>query len=488
MPPRPQGAAGFRQIDFPIFANSTGSMPHAPNPVLEEVPDSDLFRPEVLASDSKRAFGSVVLVYPVTNWFLLALALGLLAVLASFAVFGQYTRHASVAGVLEPSQGVVKLYPTQGGVLKAALVREGQAVRKGDVLLVFGLEHADASGRPVEAEVDAKLRQQIANLHTELGGSLKLHEADAASQRQTLAALQRNRAILQSEIQTQTKRVQSAEQAAARFERLRKDGFMPELQTQQRQDELMDQQLRLQSLHSAATSADADIERLARAIESTPLKRQVAQAQIARSLAGTESELSRQQAGRAWSLVAPCDGVVASLTITHGQSATGGAPLVTIVPAGAQLQATLYAPSRSLGFLRVGQPVKMKLDAFPFQKFGVAEGTVLSIADSPVRAAEASPGNRLATSYDTGEPLYTVRVALARRFPPEAFGMVVPPGFTGCNPLPATKHAETKALRYRLASHVSSRVLVWTDLDIGDDLIFYEGANIQPFAMMVPAG
>jgi membrane fusion protein len=98
-----------------------------------------------------------------------------------------------------------------------------------------------------------------------------------------------------------------------------------------------------------------------------------------------------------------------------------GVPLVTVVPSNSKLQAILYAPSRALGFLKPGQAVKIKLDAFPYQKFGVAEGKVISIADSPVRASESSAGTRLATSTETGEPMYTVRVELDKQII-EAYG------------------------------------------------------------------
>lgn len=374
-----------------------------------------LFRTEVLDSDGKRAFGDVLLVYPVSNYVMLALALALAATLGIFAFVGQYTRHASVAGVLEPSQGVVKLYAVQSGVLKALNVQEGQLVRKGEVLLVFESEHVAANGKAIEEELDARLRDQLATLRHELGGTAKLHAASVVTMRQDLDAAQRNRATLRSETETQAKRVKSAARVVARYKALQKSGFMPDMQTQQKVDDLMDQQMRLQGLQKQATSADADIARLTLELENSPLREQVAEAQLSRNISTTESELSKQQNNHEWSVLAPCDGAVSSLTISHHQNAAVGVPLVTVVPSNSKLQAILYAPSRALGFLKPGQAVKIKLDAFPFQKFGVAEGKVISIADSPVRASESSAGTRLATSTENGEPMYTVRVELDKQ-------------------------------------------------------------------------
>jgi membrane fusion protein len=380
-----------------------------------------LFRSEVLDSDGKRAFGDVLLVYPVSNYVMLALALALAAILGVFAFVGQYTRHASVSGVLEPSQGVVKLYAAQSGVLKALNVQEGQLVRKGQVLLVFESAHVAANGKAIEDELDASLRAQLATLRHELGGTAKLHDASVVTMRQDLDAAKRNRATLRSETQTQTNRVKSAARVVSRYKALQKSGFMPDMQTQQKVDDLMDQQMRLQGLQKQATSADADIARLTLELANSPLREQVAEAQLSRSISTTESELSKQQNNHEWSVLAPCDGAVASLTIAHHQNAAVGVPLVTVVPSNSKLQAILYAPSRALGFLKPGQAVKIKLDAFPYQKFGVAEGKVISIADSPVRASESSAGTRLATSTETGEPMYTVRVELDKQII-EAYG------------------------------------------------------------------
>ncbi|HEU4775399.1 MAG TPA: HlyD family efflux transporter periplasmic adaptor subunit [Telluria sp.] len=376
----------------------------------------DLFRCEVLDADCKRALGDVLLVYPISNYFFVAMCLALLASMCTFAFVGKYTRHASVSGVLEPSQGVVKLYAPQGGVLRGLRVKEGQFVRKGEVLLVFESEHIGADGTAIELGLDVKLREQLSALRRELGGTAKLHAASVVTMRHDLVAAQQNRATLRSEALMQERRVKSAQRIVARFKALQKSGYMPDMQTQQKIDDLLDQQMRLQGLQKQATLADADIGRLTLELENSPLREQVAEAQINRSISSTESELSKQQNIHEWSVLAPCDGTVSSLTISHHQNAATGVPLVTVVPNNSKLQAIVYAPSRALGFLKPGQAVKIKLDAYPYQKFGVAEGKVISIADSPVRASESSAGTRLAISAESSEPMYTVRIELDKQF------------------------------------------------------------------------
>lgn len=371
-----------------------------------------LFRDEVVESRAKRAYGDVLIIYPVSNYVLTGLALALLTGLLIFFTLGHYTRHESVLGVLEPSRGVVKLFASQRGVLKVSSVDKGQTIHKGDVLLVFATEHEDADGKAIEEELNSRSIARLGEMHDELNGTLKIQQSDTANLLASLSTQQNSRDATRSQIQTLVARVRSAEQALERYEHLFRSGFMPDFQVQQKRDELLDQQLRLQDLQKSAMALDAEITRLRREIDNMPVRTAVIKAQLSRNISNAETDLSKQQNERAWSVVAPCDGVVASMTIAHNQTAEVGIPLVTIVPADSYLQAKLYAPSRSLGFMRVGQRVNIKVDAFPFQKFGFVSGKVVSIADTPATSAEISSGTRLAPNMNSGEPMYTIEVAL----------------------------------------------------------------------------
>ncbi len=87
-----------------------------------------------------------------------------------------------------------------------------------------------------------------------------------------------------------------------------------------------------------------------------------------------------------------------------------------MVPWDTDLQATLYASSKSLGFIAVGQQVDLKLEAFPFEKFGAVEGRVESIASTPLTSNENSGGTHLGLLQVDGpqEPMYSVKVRLGR--------------------------------------------------------------------------
>lgn len=113
------------------------------------------------------------------------------------------------------------------------------------------------------------------------------------------------------------------------------------------------------------------------------------------------------------------DGVVKDLaTHTVGTVVQPGTVLLTVVPKGEALKAEVWVSNQDIGFVREGQHVKLKFATFPFQKYGMVEGTVervsVDAADGSMQGTSTSveSGDR-ATKGSNGAPLaYRAVVAL----------------------------------------------------------------------------
>jgi sugar O-acyltransferase (sialic acid O-acetyltransferase NeuD family) len=71
---------------------------------------------------------------------------------------------------------------------------------------------------------------------------------------------------------------------------------------------------------------------------------------------------------------------------------------------------------------------------------------------------------------------------VARHYPPAGHAMLLPIGPIRANALRAERLAAARARGYRIASHVSSRALVWGDFELHENVLIYDGAIVQPFA------
>jgi membrane fusion protein len=93
---------------------------------------------------------------------------------------------------------------------------------------------------------------------------------------------------------------------------------------------------------------------------------------------------------QAYQLTAPISGRATAISLRKGQFAGGQNPAMIIVPENAELQAELLVPTTAIGFLRKDQAVKLTVDAFPSQKFGVLNARLLDIAQAPITKTDAA--------------------------------------------------------------------------------------------------
>ena len=98
-----------------------------------------------------------------------------------------------------------------------------------------------------------------------------------------------------------------------------------------------------------------------------------------------------------------------------------------------RLAAHLYARSRTAGLVQAGQPVRLRLAAYPYQKFGMARGAIESVSRTPLSARDlpAGSGQALSGVSQSDEPVYVITVALEKQWV-DAYGRTQPlqPGMT----------------------------------------------------------
>jgi hemolysin D len=99
-----------------------------------------------------------------------------------------------------------------------------------------------------------------------------------------------------------------------------------------------------------------------------------------------EEVIKASQMNRFQRLVAPVDGTVQSLEAhTVGGVVEAAKPLMTVVPARGGLEAEVRILNKDVGFIRVGQEAAVKLEAFPFTRYGAIPGRVRSISRDAVQ-------------------------------------------------------------------------------------------------------
>ncbi|CAN5184269.1 HlyD family efflux transporter periplasmic adaptor subunit [soil metagenome] len=372
-----------------------------------------LFRPEALAGQQQAWLGHIQLLRPVSLRLLGIAAIAAVVAVCAFLSLAEYTRKSRVSGYLVPDRGVLRITAPQAATVLAREVGEGQQVKAGDVLFVLALDSASQTVEGIAQNLAA--RQQSLSQTAEQQQQLTHAQVRALALRR--AGLQRELVQLQAEAGLHAERLGLAREALARLDKLRNDQFISTAQVQTKREEILGLQAQAQGLERQRESLQRDLQTAeAQALE-LPLRAQVQQGEIARDLAALQQQGLETEGRRRLVLRAPSDGVVATLQAEPGQSVAAGTALVSVLPAQTQMLAQLYAPSSAVGFLHAAQPVHLRYQAFPYQKFGQQSGKVVTVSRTPLSPAELAGLNLPAVLSQgaSSEPLYRITVSLDRQ-------------------------------------------------------------------------
>lgn len=359
----------------------------------------------------------------------------LFGVLLVWAAFGKLDIVAVAEGRLVPETYVKIVQPAEGGVVRELLVREGDAVEVGQVLARLDPTLAAADAKAVSTEL-ALQRLQARRIESELTG-IPLHresgddallfsqiQAQARTHRQTfldsvageLAARERTEHELASAAETLKKletTLPSYERQAQAFERLATQNLVGQLQAEEKRREAQEQAQDLESqratvdgLKSALDQHDRRLEQIKSTYESDLNALRLETLSRISQLEQSASKNTYREG--LLELRAPQAGIVTELaTTTLGAVIQPGTVLMSLVPDREPLIAEVSIQNQDIGFVQVGQPVRIKVAAYQFQKYGMLEGSVRTVS-ADANQPEASS----AISRDQTSPIFKALVAL----------------------------------------------------------------------------
>jgi membrane fusion protein len=369
-----------------------------------------LFRPEAIEAKRRRLWGEVRLAQP-PSYAVWTIVLCLIcSALFAALVFGRYTRKETVQGFLTPEAGVIQVRPAQAGRVARVLVRDGQQVAAGAPLLEFVSDVGASDQAPVLDLQLAEADAQAASLDDRRSAFTQSNTDERNRLEGQIAANVRTRAAMLRQRSAQADALALAEADAERMVRLQAQGYAPNAQVDARRRVVLTERAALADLDTALSTLDAATANLRGQVVALPAKA----AETLASLDAERSSLAQRRAElqvvRGYVLRAPVAGIVSSLQARVGLAPASDQPLLSIAPQGSPLEARLLVPTRAAGFLKIGQPARLQIEAFPFQRFGFVEGRIVDISRTVTRPDEA------VFPIAMTEPVYEVRVRFSRHY------------------------------------------------------------------------
>ncbi|HUP28752.1 MAG TPA: HlyD family efflux transporter periplasmic adaptor subunit [Usitatibacter sp.] len=367
------------------------------------------FRSEPEEARASAWLGRVLLARPLSFSVFAGFAVAMALALGAYFIFGDYTRKARVQGALAPTEGVVRIVAQQPGRVEQLSIAEGDEVR-GDALLLSVVDaRASHSVYDVGAAISRRVSERQAALAQQREFILAALAAEQSGLGQRRAGMAREIEQLERELEGQRSRLTLAERGAARVLKLEEMGFVSPSAGDREREAALDQESRLEAMRRTRVALMRERGALDFEIATALARARAQLSALDVQRASVDQERLERDLQHRVAVVAPAPGIVATVLVEPGQTVSAGTTLATIIPQGAPLEAHLYAPSRSVGFVRPGQEVLLRYTSYPHQKFGSQRGRIASVSRHAM-----PPGDLGFVPADgSREPLYRIKVELA---------------------------------------------------------------------------
>lgn len=335
-----------------------------------------------------------------------------------WAIFGKVDVVATATGKLIPRDRVKLIQPAEIGVVRAIHVSDGMQVEAGDPLIeldptISGADEAAARRALRMARVSKAQGQALLSYidglapvfdppegadETLIRMQRRLIASRIAEYEARLAALERRRAEREADLQVVESEIAKLlemqplleEQLAAR-EELTAKGLSPRLLLLELKERhvshIKDIQIQRQQrakMLAALETIDRQIDQLDQEFRREVLSElndaeDQAMIQLEELRKATKRNMLQQ-------LKAPIDGIVQQLAVhTIGGVVQPAEPVMIIVPGKGDLVVEAMVQNKDIGFVRKGDPVEVKLEAFPFTKYGVIDGTLEDLSTDAIQ-------------------------------------------------------------------------------------------------------
>lgn len=387
-----------------------------------------LFRPQAVKNRKQRMHGDILLLPHIPHTLLLACLMVWTSLALIWLSMSHYARKETVSGWLEPPAGVVRLYPDNSGVIKKILITEGALVNQDQALMIIETEAQLSTGQQLSSQLLLEYESQRNLLEEDIKRTGTIYDGRNSDLIKKIKAAQQEFNMLSEQLQTTNHRYQLVLAQSNRVQKLQHEGYVSNSAI----DEAIQNELSIkneyQSLLRNQISQKNLIEQYQNQKSQLPDEAATDISQLQARLSDIKMKMTQLNGQSSRVLKASKAGVINNLQAREGQQIYLGStiPLLTLIPQDEHLIANLLVPVRSAGFLELDQPINIRYDAFPYQKFGLYKGKILQISKTVLL-----PNELLNAPVPIQEPVYRITAQLAQPVV-QAYGERFPlkPGMT----------------------------------------------------------
>ena len=324
-----------------------------------------LFRKQVIESSENSFTGDILLLPQVAH----SLATGILIFWIVVAILAMSLVHTTkvetVSGWLEPSGGVVKVFPKDDfGIIDEVYVSNGQRVDAEQPLVRISGEKSLPNGTELQKELESNYNNLLKSLRNNKRRNENLYALKTSNLNRNLRSRENDSSKLKEQIDVSYERLRIMEERLNSFRNGVDDSFiakadfliLKESVLKLKQDTISLEREREQVLNSIFNIKDQ--------MTMLPLELQSLNHDIDSKITDTKSILTELRGESGYLIKSPVAGIVSNLSDTTGVNVNMNSPLLTIESSSPDFLFKILVPLKSAGLIQPGQFVNIKYDAY----------------------------------------------------------------------------------------------------------------------------
>ena len=340
-----------------------------------------LFRKEAVSHQSVRLTGSITLAQPLSLKLTVVILISVAVAIVTFLFSAEYSRKETVRGFLMPNKGVIKSFAAQGGTIEKLWVIEGDNVLKGQSLATIVIQQNNSSGVDLSTQLAEQLNAQASLLRDEIFQHQVLKTQELLNLQTQKLASDNEKLALESQLTLAEEKLNLLNEQQLDFNQLNKSGYLSNLEKDRQQQALLDAKQEKQNIARLLLQHQNKLIQIAFNLTNIPQQYALRINNLKRQQADIQRQLAQVASNYKYTVIASHSGIVTGIQVVEGEtlSQSKAQPLLHIIPENSELVAELLLPTRSAGFVEIGNITRLRFDAFPYQRFGFISVLVLSV-------------------------------------------------------------------------------------------------------------
>ncbi|HFX6959150.1 TPA: HlyD family secretion protein [Klebsiella oxytoca] len=350
----------------------------------------NIYRKEAIEYKKIHWKGKALLLAGIPAWLVTLLAFIFLIAIVLSLIFCTFTQRIDVRGEVITLPHSVNVFAPQQGFVVNLHVKVGDIVKKGQPLYELDVSRNTIGGNVSAAQIEV-INEKIANAE-DIISKLTRNKAE------TLAALEKQIKTTSASL-TETNRMLANTQVGlnkmhtnlASYDKYLKDGLITKDQYNYQHSLYFQQQSAYQSLVTQKMQLESQLTQTSsdKITKAADFDNQISSQH--NQINDYKNQLVESNANGNLIIKATTNGKIESLAVTKGQMVENGSSLAQIKPTGdIEYYLILWLPNNTIPYVKPGDTINIRYDAFPADKFGQFPGKVVSISSVPASRQEMS--------------------------------------------------------------------------------------------------